>query len=125
MTKPKERPREKPWNEDQGTGQISRIETPNSRPNRDAFPELRDDPLYGILVHMIKETIPELQKLSAADKFALAVELWDELSSNPDEIPVTEEQLNELDRRFEEYRQDPDKVVIWEDVKARILSGRR
>ena len=39
------------------------------------------------------------------------VELWDELSSNPDEMPVTEEQLNELDRRFEEYRQDPDKVV--------------
>ena len=57
---------------------------------------------------MIKETIPELQKLSTADKFALAVELWDELSSNPDEMPVTEEQLNELDRRFEEYRQDPD-----------------
>jgi putative addiction module component (TIGR02574 family) len=40
---------------------------------------------------MIKETIPELQKLSTADKFALAVELWDELSSSPDEMPVTEE----------------------------------
>jgi putative addiction module component (TIGR02574 family) len=73
---------------------------------------------------MIKEKIPELQKLSAADKFALAVELWDELSSNPEEIPVTEEQLNELDRRFEEYRKDPDKVVTWEDAKARIFSGR-
>jgi putative addiction module component (TIGR02574 family) len=95
------------------------------RPGRDAFPQLRDGPLCGILVHMIKETIPELQKLSAVDKFALAVELWDELSSNPDEIPVTEEQLNELDRRFEEYRQDPNKVVTWEDAKARILSGRR
>jgi putative addiction module component (TIGR02574 family) len=74
---------------------------------------------------MIKETIPELQKLSAADKFALAVELWDELSSNSDELPVTEEQLNELDRRFEEYRQDPDHLVTWEEAKARILSGRR
>lgn len=95
------------------------------RPDRDAFPQLRDGPLYGTLVDMIKETIPELQKLSTADKFALAVELWDELSSNPDEIPVTEEQLNELDRRFEEYRQDPDKVVTWEEAKARILSGRR
>jgi hypothetical protein len=29
---------------------------------------------------MIKEKIPELQKLSTADKFALAVELWDALS---------------------------------------------
>jgi putative addiction module component (TIGR02574 family) len=67
----------------------------------------------------------QLQKLSTADKFALAVELWDELSSNHDEIPVTEEQLNGRDRRFEEYRQDPDKVVTWEEAKARILSGRR
>jgi Putative addiction module component len=50
---------------------------------------------------MIKEKIPEPQKLSTADKFALAVEFWDELSSNPDEIPGAEEQLNELDRRFE------------------------
>jgi hypothetical protein len=53
-------------------------------------PQLCDGLLYGTLVDMIKETIPELQKLSTADKFALAVELWDELSSNPDEIPVTE-----------------------------------
>jgi putative addiction module component (TIGR02574 family) len=91
---------------------------------RTLSPQLRNGPLYGPLVHMIKETIPELQKLSTADKFALAVELWDELSSNLDEIPVTEEQLNELHRRFEEYRQDPDKVVTWEEAKARILSGR-
>jgi putative addiction module component (TIGR02574 family) len=86
---------------------------------------LREGPLYGNLVQMIKEKIPELQKLSTADKFALAVELWDELSSNPDAIPVTEEQLNELDRRFEEYRHDPAKVVTWEEAKARILSGPR
>ena len=86
---------------------------------------MREGPLYGNLVQIIKEKIPELQKLSTADKFALAVELWDELSSNPDAIPVTEEQLNELDRRFEEYRHDPDKVVTWEEAKARILSGRR
>ena len=86
---------------------------------------MRDGLLYGNLVDVIKETISELQKLSTADRFALAVELWDELSSNPDEMPVTEEQLNELDRRFEEYRQDPDKVVTWEEAKARILSDRR
>jgi putative addiction module component (TIGR02574 family) len=46
------------------------------------------------------------------------------LASNPDEIPVTDEQLNELDHRFDEYQQDPDKVVTWEEVKARILSTR-
>jgi putative addiction module component (TIGR02574 family) len=100
-------------------------ECESPRPDRSDFNQLRDGPLYGTLIDMIKETIPELKKLSTADKFALAIELWDELSSNPDEIPVTEEQLNELDRRFEEYRHDPDKVVTWEEAKARILSGRR
>src|SRR5258705_13493015 len=99
--------------------------SPTSSLQGNAFPQLRDGPLYSSLFAMIKEKIPELQKLSTADKFALAVELWDELSSNPDEIPVTEEQLNELDRRFEEYRLDRDKVVTWEDAKGRILSGRR
>lgn len=73
---------------------------------------------------MIKEKIPELQTLSPAEKFALAIELWDELYSNPDELPVTEEQLDELDQRFQEYQRDPEKVVSWEDVKARILSAR-
>jgi hypothetical protein len=57
------------------------------RPDPDAFHRLRDGPLYGILAQMIKETIPELQKLSTADKFALAVELWDELSSIPTKCP--------------------------------------
>jgi hypothetical protein len=45
------------------------------------------------LEKMIKETIPELETLSPAEKFALAIELWDELASNPDEILVTDEQL--------------------------------
>jgi putative addiction module component (TIGR02574 family) len=77
------------------------------------------------LPQMIKETIPGLRTLSPAEKFALAIELWDELASNPDELPVTDEQLNELDRRFEEYQRDPGKVVTWEEVKARILSTRK
>jgi putative addiction module component (TIGR02574 family) len=74
---------------------------------------------------MIKEKIPELQTLSPAEKFALAIELWDELATNPDEIPVTDEQLQELDRRFEEYQRNPDNVVSWEEVKARVLSADR
>ena len=74
---------------------------------------------------MIKEKIPELQTLSPAEKFALAIELWDELATNPDEIPVTDEQLQELDRRFEEYQRNPDNLASWEEVKARVLSADR
>ena len=88
-------------------------------------PGLQADLPSILLTYMIKEMIPELQRLSPGEKFALAMELWDELASNRDEIPVTDEQLNELARRFEEYQRNPDKVLAWEDVKARILSAGR
>jgi DNA-binding protein HU-beta len=39
-------------------------------------------------------------------------------------IPVSDEQLNELDRRFEEYQRDPDKVVTREELRAHLLSTR-
>ena len=35
------------------------------------------------------------------------------------------EQIAEVDRRLEEYRQNPDLGSSWEDVKARILGQKR
>ena len=73
---------------------------------------------------MIKDKIPELQKLSAAEKLALAYELWDDAAADPDAIPVSDEVLNELDRRHAEYLRDPTQAVSWEAVKAKLLARR-
>jgi len=72
---------------------------------------------------MVRERIPQLQTLSTAEKFALAIELWDEVASDADEIPVTDEQLNELDRRFGEYKRNPDngRKDIW--ISQSISNG--
>lgn len=72
---------------------------------------------------MILEQHPELKKLSSAEKLALVSELWDDLATHPAEIPVTPEQIAELDRRMEAYRKDPTQVTTWEAIKARILGG--
>ena len=82
----------------------------------------RAEPAVDFLNTMIKDKIPELQKLSAAEKLALAYELWDDASSDPDAIPVSDEVLNELDRRHAEYLRDPTKAVTWEAVKAKLLA---
>jgi putative addiction module component (TIGR02574 family) len=50
----------------------------------------------------------------------LVTELWDDLAAHPENIPVTEEQIAELDRRMEEYRKNPTQVTTWEDIKERI-----
>ncbi len=70
---------------------------------------------------MILETIPAVKTMTAADKLQLVGELWDDLAAHPDEIPVTQEQLDELDRRMAAYRSNPERVTSWEAVKQRIL----
>jgi putative addiction module component (TIGR02574 family) len=74
---------------------------------------------------VIKDTIPQLKTLSPADRFALAVELWNDVVANPDSLEVTDEQLAELDRRYAAYKADPTKVITWEEVKSRLISNGR
>ena len=71
------------------------------------------------------ERMPELRTLSPSDKLALVTELWDDLASNPEDIQITPEQIAEVERRLEEYRNNPDLGTTWEEVKARILGQNR
>ena len=73
---------------------------------------------------MIAERIPELKSLSSDEKLILVGELWDELAAQPDAFPPREEHVRILRERLEHYRQHPEDVVAWEDVKARILASR-
>jgi putative addiction module component (TIGR02574 family) len=71
------------------------------------------------------ERIPELRTLSASEKLTLVTELWEDLASKPEDIPITPEQIAEVERRLEEYRQNPSLGSSWEEVKARILRQKR
>ena len=77
------------------------------------------------LTYEMIERIPELRTLSASDKLTLVTELWADLESNPEDIPITPEQIAEVDKRLEEYRQNPGLGSSWKDVKARILAKKR
>jgi putative addiction module component (TIGR02574 family) len=70
---------------------------------------------------MILESIPELKRLTPSEKLLLVSELWNDLAAHPTEVPVSREQIAELDRRMAEYRRDPNKVTTWEAIQKRIL----
>ena len=70
---------------------------------------------------MILEKHLEIQRLSPTEKLALVGELWDELASQPANVPVSPDQIAELDRRMAEYRRDPSKVRTWESIKQQVL----
>ncbi|MDB6138415.1 MAG: hypothetical protein JWO94_1487 [Verrucomicrobiaceae bacterium] len=70
---------------------------------------------------MILDTIPALNEMTAAEKLLLVGELWDDLAAHPTEVPVSREQIDELDRRMEAYRRDPSQVTSWKAIQKRIL----
>ncbi len=70
---------------------------------------------------MIKEAIPQFDKLSVSEKLILLEELWDDLAARPEDIPLWDWQKEELDRRYEEYRKNPSEGSPWLEVKERLM----
>jgi len=70
----------------------------------------------------MKTAMLALAALTPAEKLQLIEELWEELSATPEEIPVPQWQLDELDRRSVEYAKNPSSGIPWEEVKRNILS---
>ncbi|MFA6240946.1 MAG: addiction module protein [Candidatus Hydrogenedentales bacterium] len=58
--------------------------------------------------------------LSAAEKLQLVEDLWDDLASSPEEVPIHEWQKQELDRRKSNLMDNPASGVSWEDIKQRL-----
>ena len=51
-------------------------------------------------------------------------ELWNDIALHPNEIRLSPEQENELDRRLEFHQNNPGTGIPWEEVKSKLRSGR-
>ncbi|MFT5464989.1 MAG: putative addiction module component (TIGR02574 family) [Verrucomicrobiales bacterium] len=74
---------------------------------------------------MVLDRFPTIRGLSPEEKLLLVGELWDDLSNDPDSVPVSESVLDELDSRFAEYDKNPDQTVPWSEARARIRASRK
>ena len=72
----------------------------------------------------VRELEAEALKLPAGERIRLAQELWDsivpEAEADPDLLPLTEEQIQELEHRLAEHERDPSSAVPWDEVRARL-----
>jgi putative addiction module component (TIGR02574 family) len=62
----------------------------------------------------------DIAQLSVAERIQLAADLWDSISEQKEEIPLTEAQKQELDRRLENYKKNSTHGSSWEEVKNRL-----
>src|SRR4051812_26763082 len=62
-----------------------------------------------------------IDRLSIEERLALVQEIWDSIVSAPDQLPLTEGQKQELDRRLEAHRASPGDAIAWESIRADAL----
>lgn len=69
---------------------------------------------------MAKIDMEAIKRLSVPERVQLVQDIWDTLRPNADELLLTEEQKEVIDRRLAEHRADPDSAIPWREVKARL-----
>jgi putative addiction module component (TIGR02574 family) len=69
---------------------------------------------------MMDRAIGSVFDLSPAEKLQLVEDLWDDLAARPEEIPVQDWQVRELERRRANLKNNPASGLAWEEVKKQI-----
>lgn len=62
--------------------------------------------------------------LPPAGRLRLIDQIWQSLATHPEDIPVTESVLDELDRRRKRYQDDPTSLRDWDEVQHKIAEER-
>jgi putative addiction module component (TIGR02574 family) len=64
--------------------------------------------------------LSDLLRLSPAERIQLAQDLWDSIAAEPEVLPISESQRQEVARRSEAHRRNPDEALPLEDALERI-----
>lgn len=66
----------------------------------------------------------DFSHLTPDERVQLADELWESISDQPQALPLTAAQAEELDRRLEAYRKDGDAGQPWREALEEIEKNR-
>ena len=70
----------------------------------------------------MKPGAPSILDLSPSEKLQLVEDLWDDLASTPEAVPVFDWQKQELARRKANLLKNPASGLAWEEVKRTLRS---
>ncbi len=70
----------------------------------------------------MSEPAIDIGRMSPEERLRLLEKLWDSLSD--DDVPLTEAQRKELDRRLDDLDREGPRGIPWEEVLARFEADR-
>jgi putative addiction module component (TIGR02574 family) len=69
---------------------------------------------------MSTPVLDEILKLSVEDRIRLVEEIWETVSADPQAVPVTQAQREELDRRLDDLARNPETGRTWEEFRSEV-----
>lgn len=69
---------------------------------------------------MSTPVLDEILKLSVEDRIRLVEEIWETVSMDPQAVPVTQAQKEELDRRLDDLARNPEAGRSWEEFRSEL-----
>ena len=63
-----------------------------------------------------------IDRLSVEERLTLVQEIWDSIATEVEDIPLSEPQRREIDRRLAAHRANPETAIPWERVEAEALA---
>ena len=66
----------------------------------------------------------DILSLSVPERIQLVEDIWDSIAEVPEQVPLSEEQKAEIDRRLDAYHRNPKKGSPWGMVRERIRGSR-
>ena len=64
----------------------------------------------------------EIRGLSISERMLIVESIWDSIVSSQEGLSVTEEQKEDLEKRYNDFKEDPADGSAWSEVKSRIQS---
>jgi putative addiction module component (TIGR02574 family) len=68
------------------------------------------------------EIISEIKKISVSERILIVEDIWDSIFDSNEQLSITPEQKTELDKRYLDYKRNPDNKSSWEEVKERYFT---
>jgi putative addiction module component (TIGR02574 family) len=67
-------------------------------------------------------SLDQFLEMSIAERVEFAQAIWESVAQNPDDVPLTQAQREELDRRLEKFERNPNAGSTWELVRRSLRS---
>ncbi len=69
---------------------------------------------------MARITVDQVLEMPTAERVELAQAIWESVAANPDNVPLTQAQREELDRRLEALESSHNAGSTWESIKRSL-----